>query len=114
MATTATAAVVAVGAEGASTRTVVDPSQRELETANSTHVFAFTADGQLVLAESQGDFTMAQWEDTYAIAKNVCCEAAKEDTVEMVLGDEKQVGPDMHRFLRSTMESKVAEDLMWR
>ena len=114
MATTATAAVVAVVSEGSKTRLVVDPSQRELDSANSAHVFAFTAGGQLLLAESQGDFTMTEWEDAHATAKKICCEAAKKDGIEMIIGDEDSVGPDMQRFLRSTMESKVAEDLMWR
>ncbi|OIW35221.1 hypothetical protein CONLIGDRAFT_46602 [Coniochaeta ligniaria NRRL 30616] len=114
MATTAAAAVTAFVSEGNETRLVVDPPQRELETANSAHVFAFTARGQLLLAESQGDFTMAEWEEAHATAKKICSEAAKKEGMEMVLDDEKHVGPDLQRFLRSTMESKVAEDLLWR
>lgn len=114
MATTAAAAVVAIVSEGNATRTVVDPSQRELETANSAHVFAFTARGQLLLAESQGDFTLAEWEDAHATANKICCEAAKKDGMDMIMDDEKPVGPDLQRFLRSTMKSKVSEDLLWR
>jgi exosome complex component RRP46 len=114
MATTAAAAVIAIVSEGSAARLVVDPSQRELEAANSSHVFAFTAHGQLLLAESQGDFTMAEWEDAHATAKNICCEAAKKDGMEMILDDEKQAGPHLQGFLRTTMEAKVAEDLQWR
>lgn len=114
MATTAAAAVVAVVSEGSAPRLVVDPSPRELQTADSAHVFAFTAHGQLLLAESQGDFAMAEWEDAHAAAKKICCEAAKKDGMEMVLDDDKQAGPDLQGFLRSTMETKVAEDLQWR
>lgn len=114
MATTAAAAVIAIVSEGGATRLVVDPSQKELQTADSTHVFGFTAHGQLLLAESQGDFAMAEWEDAQATAKKICCEAAKKDGMELVLDDEKQAGPDLQGFLRSTMEAKVAEDLQWR
>lgn len=115
MATTAAAAVTAIISEGNATRLTVDPPQRELETARSAHVFAFTARGHLLLAESQGDFTMAEWEEAHATAKKICCEAAKKEGMDMILDDdEKHVGPDLQRFLRSTMESKVAEDLLWR
>lgn len=114
MATTATAAVIAIVSDEDKTRLVVDPSERELDTANSAHVFAFTSDGQLLLAESQGDFSMAGWKDAHATAKKICCEAAKKEGIDMILDDENQAGPDLQRFLRSTMESKVAEDLMWK
>jgi len=114
MATTAAAAVIAVVPAGGSTKAVVDPSQRELETAVSSHAFVFTAHGQLLLAESQGDFTMAEWEDAHATANKICCEAAKKDGMEMILDDEKQAGPDLQAFLRSTLEAKVTEDLQWR
>ncbi|KAB5536417.1 hypothetical protein GE09DRAFT_326772 [Coniochaeta sp. 2T2.1] len=114
MATTAAAAVTAVVSEEGATRLVVDPSQRELDTAKSAHVFAFTAHGQLLLAQSQGDFTMAEWEDAHATAKKICCDATKKEGMEMILDDDKQAGPDLQQFLRSTMEAKVAEDLLWR
>jgi exosome complex component RRP46 len=114
MVTTAAAVVVAVVPEGSSSKLVVDPSERDLDGASSSHVFAFTAHGQLLLAESQGDFTMAEWEEAHATAKKICCEAAKKEGMEMILDDEKQAGPDLQAFLRSTMETKVAAELQWR
>lgn len=114
MGATATATVVAVLPKGASERVVADPSQRDLAAAESVHVLAFTSDDGLLLAESQGDFTMAEWDDVYAVAQRICCEPGTKAGLDMVMDDEERDGPDMRHFLRSTMEAKVAADLHWK
>jgi exosome complex component RRP46 len=115
MRATATATAVAIVRQDGATKTLVDPSSREAETAQSVHVLAFTSHDELLLAESEGDFTVKEWDDVYETAKTICCRPQPtKEGIAMVLDDENAAGPDMRHFLRSAMESKVASDLHWK
>ncbi|KAK4231747.1 exosome complex component RRP46 [Podospora fimiseda] len=115
MRATATATAVAVVFHDGVKRTVVDPSPREIEIARSVHVLAFTSHDELLLAESEGDFIVKEWDEVYETAKKICCHSAPaDDGMQMALDEEAAAGPDMRHFLRSTMESKVAADLYWK
>lgn len=115
MKATATASAVAIVREGGAKKTVIDPSPREIQIAQSVHVFAFTSHDELLLAESEGDFTVMEWDDAYETAKKICCRPAPtKEGITMVLDEEDAGGPDMRQFVRSTMEAKVAADLHWK
>lgn len=115
MRATATATAVAIVHRDGAKRAVVDPTQRDIETAQSVHVLAFTSHDELLLAESEGDFTVKEWDDVYETAKRICCHSAPaKEGMAMVLDEENVGGPDMRHFIRSTMESKVAADLHWK
>ncbi|KAK3394454.1 hypothetical protein B0H63DRAFT_532580 [Podospora didyma] len=103
---TAASTVVAVVPQGAK-RLLVDPVPRDLEAAHSVHVLAFTSQDELLLAESEGDFTVKEWDEVYEAAKEICCRPR-------TLDEENDVGPDLRHFLRTTLEEKVAEDLYWK
>ncbi|KAK4672335.1 exosome non-catalytic core subunit rrp46 [Podospora pseudopauciseta] len=112
---TATATAIAIVPQDGTKRSVVDPSPRDVEIAQSVHVLAFTSHDELLLAESEGDFTVKEWDDVYETAKDVCCRPVPtKEGMEMVLDDEHTNGPDLRHFLRSTMENKVASDLHWK
>ncbi|KAK0731238.1 hypothetical protein B0H67DRAFT_479284 [Lasiosphaeris hirsuta] len=115
MRATATSAVVAVVSQDGTSRTVADASARDIETAQSVHVLAFTSQDELLLAESEGDFTVEEWDDVYETAKRICCQSgASKAGIEMLVDDESLNGPDMRQFLRSTLETKVDADLHWK
>ncbi|GAB1310095.1 exosome non-catalytic core subunit rrp46 [Madurella fahalii] len=115
MRATATATAVAIVRQDGVIKTVVDPSPREIETAQSVHVLAFTSQDELLLAESEGDFTVKEWDNVYETAKRICCGSAPiREGDEMTLEDEDADGRDMRHFVRSTVESKVAADLHWK
>ena len=116
MKATATATAVAIAHVDGAKKITVDPSPRDIETAQSVHVLAFTSHDELLLAESEGDFTIGEWDEVYETAKGICCRpaAAAKEGLAMVLDDEDAGGTDMRQFLRSTMESKVAADLHWK
>ncbi|KAL8377813.1 hypothetical protein RB595_008475 [Gaeumannomyces hyphopodioides] len=118
--TTATSTVVAVAAAAAGgnkSQLVVDPSPREAEKARSLHVLAFTSSDRLLLAESEGSFTMQEWADVHAKAQEICCEPTRAPAA---MGDHPdnddaaRSGPDMRQFTRSTVEAKVSADLHWK
>lgn len=114
MKATATSAIVAVLARDDAKEIIVDPTPRQIEEALSTHVLAFTSHDDLLLAESEGDFSMQEWEKVHAAAQSVCCRATKKAGVDMVLDDEQHATNDMRQFLRTTMEGKIAADLHWK
>ncbi|KAK0618475.1 hypothetical protein B0T17DRAFT_592246 [Bombardia bombarda] len=115
MRATATASVVAVVSQDKEKKLIVDPSAREIEAAQSVHVLAFTSHDELLLAESEGDFSVKEWDDVYETAKKICCQPESQKAgIEMVPDDDNARGPDMRQFLRSTLEEKVAADLHWK
>jgi exosome complex component RRP46 len=115
MRATATATAVAIVLQDGTRKKVVDPSPREIEAAKSVHVLAFTSRDELLLAESEGDFTVREWDEVCEIAERVCCRSTvTKEGIEMMLDDEVADGPDMRHFLRSAVEDKVAADLHWK
>ena len=60
---------VAVGANGDVT---LDPSLEEIDAAASLHVLGFSSHGDLLIAESEGSFNIATWEQVNDIAGTAC------------------------------------------
>ncbi|OAA73190.1 ribosomal protein S5 domain 2-type fold domain containing protein [Cordyceps fumosorosea ARSEF 2679] len=119
--TVATAVTLAVRA--ADGHVVADPDARTAETARSLHVLGYAAadggddadDGELLLAESQGAFTVVEWEAVLKKGEEVCCRAVRrgleeEDTAMADAGE----APSIRAFIRSVMETKIAQDLSWK
>lgn len=113
MRATATSAVAAVSLTGGKTQITMDPSPREADKSRSVHVLAFTSSSELLLAESEGDFTMDEWDQVYETSRSACCGAGDSNGIHAVL-ETQQSGPDMRQFVRSAAESKVAADLYWK
>lgn len=114
MRSTATCAVAAVSDEDGRSRVILDPSPRQVEQSRSVHVLAFTSHEELLLAESEGDFSMDEWDQVYDTTRSICCNASVNDEIDMVLGEDQRLGPDLRRFVRSAAEAKVAADLHWK
>lgn len=114
MKATATSTVVAVVSEDGSKKIIADPSPKDIGEATSLHALAFTSHDELLLSESEGDFTVEEWDDVYERAQEICCQStSKQAAVDMML-DDAASGPDMRSFLRSALETKVASDLYWK
>ncbi|KAL1903109.1 exosome non-catalytic core subunit rrp46 [Sporothrix stenoceras] len=122
MRTTATAvslAILPVSSDSTDTKIVSSFSPRDASIAKSTHAFAFLAQSdKLLLAESAGEFSMGEWDDVLAVAKNICCQTA--ETVDasgdgMALDSNGNTdGPDLRGFLRSTVQGKLEDALKWK
>lgn len=118
--TIATAVTLAIptaeeGASGSSI--IVDPSTRDADTAKSLHVLGYTADDELLLAESQGAFTVDEWETVLQTGQAVCCQAVQqglEDTPMTGAASGGLDSPSVRAFIRSVMENKIANDLSWK
>lgn len=114
MRATASCAVAAVSLSDGETQVTMDPSPREADKSRSVHVLAFTSSSELLLAESEGDFTMTEWDQVYETSRSACCGAADSNGIHAVLDEANQKGPDMRQFIRSAAEGKVATDLYWK
>ena len=95
-------------------RTVVDPSPKDVEGAQSIHALAFTSRDELLLSESEGGFTLQEWDDVYDAAKRICCESGAGNAGINMMLDDDFGRPHMRHLLRSTLEAQVAADLHWK
>lgn len=103
-----TATLLAISEDGTIRQT---PSLPETMSAQSIHVLAFTSHGELLVIESQGSFTPAQWDEVSIQAEKICCGSTAADPDAMVDEGEED---GMVQFVATVMEEKVAKDLAWR
>jgi len=109
---TLTSVLLALTADGPAKRIIQNPSLIQSQSAGSIHVLAFTSHGDLLVAESEGSFTIGDWDEVYEAGKAICCDDLKQrDDQEMQ--DEGQAG-GMQMFVKSTLQAKVAADLHWK
>lgn len=114
MRATVTSTVAAISFDNGNSQTIMDPSPRQTEKSRSVHVLAFTSHDELLLSESEGDFTMDEWDAVYENARKICCGSAKGNDIDMIVDEESQAGPDLRHFVRSAAEAKVTSDLHWK
>ena len=88
------------------------PSVKDLRTAASIHVLAFSSLGDLLVSESEGSFDFATWEEIYERARMACM--GSRQVAEN--GEDVEMAEDggLHGFLRSVVRKKVEEDQKWR
>jgi exosome complex component RRP46 len=101
---------LALSYEGSVRPVIRNPTILQSQRANSVHVLAFTSRGDLLVAESEGSFTMDEWDSIYEAGREICCDNTK--TNENIAVDEQSGG--MMQFVESTAKAKVAADLLWK
>jgi exosome complex component RRP46 len=103
--------IFAITREG---RIVRDPSLVQVQEASSVHVMAFSSQGDLLLNQSEGEFTMDQWDEVYAKAE-VACRGSEPDGGDVMKDiGEGEAGGGMMEFIKTVIEEKVESDLHWR
>ena len=108
---TLTSVLLALTSDGTAKRILRNPTFIQSQSADSLHVLAFTSHGDCLVAESEGSFTIGDWDDIYGAGKAICCNGSEQgDDHEMI--DERDGGT--HMFVKSVLQSKVAEDLHWK
>lgn len=91
------------------------PNPLEVENADSVHVLAFTSHGELLVAESEGIFTIDEWEKLYEMGKRLCCNGVETGDDNTMLDDAlDENGGKMMTFVKSVLEGKVQNDLHWK
>ncbi|KAI9802987.1 MAG: hypothetical protein M1825_002220 [Sarcosagium campestre] len=104
LSTTLMAVYVVLASDG---NCIVDPTALQDAEASSRHAFAFTSLGSVVLAESEGNFDLGQWEAALSQARASCLHAP---------GSTLQVDgqSSVEESLRGFMQAKVAKDGEWK
>lgn len=113
MSTTLTAVLLAIQDDGAEGEIVCHPGPVDLRRAQSRHALALTSQRELLLVESEGTFTMEQWERVYARAEEYCCGVVSEDR-EMRDGGDGDGQGSMLEHVQATVHEKIAVDVAWR
>ncbi|TVY47274.1 Exosome complex component [Lachnellula occidentalis] len=112
LAVTLTSVVLALNNSNGKARTTFKaPTVVQFQAADSVHVLAFTSQGELLVAESEGIFTLEDWDEAYETAKALCCD---ETAGEVIMQDEGENKGSLMSFVKSTLEEKVAKDLHWK
>ncbi|KAH0545179.1 hypothetical protein FGG08_000791 [Glutinoglossum americanum] len=109
LSTTFTASLITV-ARGSNT--VINPSPEDLQNARSTHVLAFSAEGDLLVAESQGEFEIGDWERVFEMGLHAArsgSENRKGADSDVVMLDDDQGGA-----LRGLVQQKIEKDQKWK
>ncbi|KAI1756499.1 hypothetical protein F4782DRAFT_268309 [Xylaria castorea] len=114
MTATLTSTSLAIVSEDGRRQIVTNPTARQIEQSQSFHVLAFTSQNDLILAESEGTFTMKEWDDVYSAAHGQCCTLTTIDDTDTFMDEGLPTGADMKHFIRSTVEQKAASDLYWK
>ena len=112
---TLTSVLLAINSDGSTRNIIRNPTLQEFQGANSVHVLAFTSHGQLLVAESEGSFTLEDWDEVYEIGKGLCCYGIEtgDDNIMQGEGLEGNTG-GMMTFVKSALEEKVSADLHWK
>ncbi|KAK6226668.1 exosome complex subunit Rrp46 [Colletotrichum tabaci] len=86
---------------------VADPSPLEVDQATSLHVLSFTSQDDLLLAESEGAFSLTEWDKVVGKGRNVCGQHRQAEP-DPVMNEDDQDSTDMRQFIRTVMEAKTA------
>lgn len=114
---TATSAFLALTSDGSTRSIIRNPSAIQSESADSVHVLAFTSHGDLLVAESEGSFSLEDWDTVYEAAKTLCCDESKTTLDHSMQDGGDEVDDEkggMMNFVKSTMQTKVTSDLHWK
>ncbi|KAH6689221.1 hypothetical protein F5X68DRAFT_78317 [Plectosphaerella plurivora] len=103
----AAAVVVALPQGFPKSSAIVNPSPLAANEATSLHLVGFSQKGSLLLTESEGRFTEADWEAAIETGRQSC-----QSNGANAVGEDET--PDMGQFLRSITEARLASDLNWR
>ena len=113
---TMTSILIALTSDGISRTIVPNPGLLEFQNADSVHVLAFTSHGELLLTESEGNFTMDDWDEVYEHARQICGDTgtlADKDAMKDEGFDDGGNG-SMMLFVKSVSRAKVESDLQWK
>lgn len=107
---TMTSVFLALASDGPSIKVIQHPTIEEIQRATSVHVLGFTSKGNLLVVESEGAFSIEEWDEVYEVGKAICCDGIPEETEDMV--DDSAEG--LHSFVKSALQEKVQSDLHWK
>jgi len=107
-----TSVFLVLNAKGATRKVIKNPTIYQIQAASSAHVLGFTSQGSLLVAESEGDFSLEDWDEVYEAAKLSCYADYSSQAMQDGGGDEISGG--LQTFVNAALQSKVSADLHWK
>lgn len=92
---------------------IQDPSAEQVEAATSLHVLSFSSDGDLLVIESEGRFSIEVWDKVFQKAHETCRGFNGDNDNEDVDMDAEQ-RESLEDILRKTMHDKTIQDQKWK
>lgn len=116
LSTTFTSVLLAIGSISPKSvkKIIRNPTLQQFQAADSVHVLAFTSSGQLLVGESEGSFTLKEWDEVYDMAQGICCADVETTDDDNMQGTGLEEKGGMMDFVQSTMKEKVSADLHWK
>ncbi|OAL05369.1 hypothetical protein IQ06DRAFT_67949 [Phaeosphaeriaceae sp. SRC1lsM3a] len=120
LSTTLTSVLIALPSASSPLLAPTAPELLRAKPIKSVHVFAFSGDRRLLLNESDGKFSVEEWDEACEMAEEVCCKEEEEGGVS--LGGEMDVdggaGVDaqgnFENWLRGVVRRKVEWEQRWK
>ena len=106
-----TSALVTVSPSG---ELVADPLNKDLKEALSVHALAFSSHGDLLLAESEGNFSIDVWEQVFDRAEHICHGSSKDEEAAEDVSMEIDEATNLGASLRAVIHDKVTNDQRWK
>jgi exosome complex component RRP46 len=114
MRATGTSLMLAVLSEDDNPKVIIGPTPAETAKARSVHVLAFTSQGELLLCESEGHFSIPEWDEVVAIARGYSGQTLDKASYGTSMDDKDPGHTDMNRFIRSAMEADIMDAFRWK
>ena len=79
-------------------------------------MLAFTASGQLLFVESEGNFDMKQWQEVAKVGSYACVGQSSTETgkLEDSIVQEREGFSSLGSRLRRAVEAKISQDSKWK
>lgn len=82
--------------------------------ALSVHVLAFSSLGDLLVAESWGDFSIETWESVYEKALVICHGSEEDESDQEDVSMDSKDDVQLNELLREAVQAKVAKEQSWK
>lgn len=91
-----------------------DPSAKQIHSASSVHVLAFSSHGDLLLVESEGSFDIDAWEEVVAQAKHICLDAEAVDSVRDTASMDSTRPLSLEKMMKNAMQERMVKEQRWK
>lgn len=105
-----TSTLIGVDAFG---KLIIDPSVKEIHLASSIHVVAYSSQGDLLVIESEGSFTIEVLEQVVETASQVCRGPNSDGGKILDLHMDEGV-TSLEDSMRMLLQSKTAKEQKWK
>ena len=87
---------------------------QQTKRASSIHLLAFSSRGDLLVVESEGDFTIDKWEEVHQRAKLICHGAEGDESESEDVSMNSDDISKLENVLKDAVERQIAKEQRWK